>query len=64
MKTLAKVLVTVVLVIAGLITVIKIVQGCSWKEAVGILDEFVNEMKESCRRCCRSTVEEETQEGA
>ena len=63
MKTLAKILVTVLFVVAGMITVIKFVQGCSWKDAIGIFEEFVNEMKESCRRRCRSAVVEETQEG-
>ena len=59
MKTLVKMLVTAVVVIVGLVAVIKVVQRCSWKEAVGIFEEFVNEIRESCRCCCRSTADED-----
>ena len=63
MKTLVKVLVTVVVIILGLVTVIKIVQKCSWKEAVGIVEEFCNEMRENCRkRCCPAVEEDEVPE--
>lgn len=63
MKMFFKVLVTVVVVIVGLITVIKVVQKCSWKEAVGIAEEFFNEMRENCRkRCCPAAEEDEVPE--
>ena len=59
MKTIVKLLVTAVVVIVGLVAVIKFVQRCSWKEAVGIFEEFVDEMRERCRCCCHSTAEED-----
>ena len=63
MKMLVKVFVTVVVVIIGLVTVIKIIQKCSWKEAVGIVEEFFNEMRENCRRrCCPAADEDEVPE--
>ena len=31
-----------------LVAVIKYVKGCSWKDAVGIVEELWIEMKESC----------------
>ena len=51
-KFLVKLLTTVAVVIVVVVTVIKFVQGCSYREAVGILEEFFKEMRESCRRCC------------
>ena len=63
MNTLFKVFVTVVVVIIGLVTVIKIIQKCSWKDAVGIVEEFFNEMRENCRsRCCPIVDEDEVPE--
>ncbi|MFC1692798.1 hypothetical protein ACFL1R_04780 [Candidatus Latescibacterota bacterium] len=35
-----------------LIAAIKFVRNCSWREATGIAEEFWNEIKESCCRCC------------
>ena len=35
-----------------LVTVIKVVQGCSYKEAVGIAEELFAEIRDSCRNCC------------
>ena len=64
MKTLGKVFVTVILVVVGLVTVIKVIQKCSWKEAVGIFEEFLNEICESCRCCRHDTGEDEVTEGA
>ena len=52
MKFLIKLFAAFTAMIFTLITVIKIVQGCSYKEAVGIAEEFLKEMKESCCKCC------------
>ena len=40
------------LLVVVVVTVIKVVQGCSYKDAVGIAGELVKEMRESCCRCC------------
>ena len=63
MKTLIKLFATIAAIIFALIAVIKIVQGCSWKEAVGIAEEFCNEIRENCCKCCSSSsVEDEVTE--
>jgi len=47
-----------------LVTVIKIVQGCSYREAVGILEEFWNEIMESCGCLSESDIGEKSPEKA
>ena len=51
MKFLIKLFMAFAAIIFVLVTIIKIVQGCSYKEAVDILEEFLNEIMESCS-CC------------
>jgi len=48
MKFLIKLFMAFAAMVFVLVTVIKIVQGCSYKESVGILEEFWNEIIESC----------------
>jgi|GEM_PF-4906361 hypothetical protein len=66
MKFLLRIFMAVSALIFALVTVIKIVQGCSYKEAVGIAEELYTEMKDSCGRCCERTCHDdddvETQE--
>ena len=51
MKFLIKLFMVFAALVFVLVTIIKIVQGCSYKDAVGILEEFLNEIIESCS-CC------------
>lgn len=51
MKSIIKILMLFASLIFVLVAVIKVVQGCSWKEAVGIAEEFYNEIKEKCPYC-------------
>ena len=53
MKTLLKVFAVCAAMIVALVAVIKFIQKCSWKEAVGIAEEFWIEIRESCCTCCR-----------
>ncbi|MFC1538772.1 hypothetical protein ACFL6H_05055 [Candidatus Latescibacterota bacterium] len=54
MKFIIRVFMVVSAIIFALVTVIKFVQGCSYKEAVGIAEELFSEIMESCARCCGS----------
>ena len=63
-KFLVKLFVAVAVVIVVVVTVIKLVQGCTYKEAVGILEEFIKEIKETCRLCCMKPVEKTDDEEA
>jgi len=58
MKSLFRFFAACAAVLFALVAVIKFVQKCSWKEAVGILEEFC---KESCEnfRCCRKASAED-----
>ena len=49
MKSFIRFLAALAAVLFVLVAVIKFVQRCSWKEAVGILEEFC---KETCGSCC------------
>lgn len=51
MKFLFKLFVVFATVVFALISVIKIIQGCSYKEAVGIVEQLFKEIKESCCKC-------------
>ena len=47
--------------LVGLITIIKYVQGCSWKDAVGIAEQLWKEITEVCGfngGCCEKGTEE------
>ncbi len=46
---------TVSALLVLLVTVIKVVQGCSYKEAVGIAEELFAELRDVCRNCCEGT---------
>ena len=54
MKSIIKILMLFASLVFVFVAVIKIVQGCSWKEAVGIAEEYYNEIKEKCP-CCNNT---------
>ncbi|MFC1606990.1 hypothetical protein ACFL47_03375 [Candidatus Latescibacterota bacterium] len=62
MKTLLKLFATFAAVIFTLIAVIKFVQGCTWKEAVGIAEEFFKELRENCPCCSMSSCDDEVAE--
>ena len=52
MKFLIKIFAAFAAMVFVVVTVIKIVQGCSYKEAVGIAEELFKEIKDSCCKCC------------
>ncbi len=54
MKFLIKLFAAFAAVVFALVTVIKIVQGCSYKEAVGIAEDLFKDICESCCSCCNS----------
>jgi len=58
MKILFKLFAVFAVIVVVLVAVIKFVQRCSWKEAVGILEEFCNEMRTMCCSCCSMKYEE------
>ncbi|MCE5251769.1 hypothetical protein LLG96_16290 [bacterium] len=57
MKSFIRFLAALATVLFVLVAVIKFVQRCSWKEAVGILEEFCKEAHGSC--CSRKGPAEE-----
>ena len=52
MKFLIKIFAAFAAMVLIVVTVIKFVQGCSYKEAVGIAEELFKEIKDSCCKCC------------
>ena len=60
MKFLIKLFMAFAAIIFVLVTIIKIVQGCSYKESVDILEEFWNEIMESCSCCSKEHREDES----
>ena len=62
MKFFIKLFAAFAAMIFALVTVIKIVQGCSYKEAVGIAEELFKEIGESCCRCCMNDYTESGEE--
>ena len=63
MKFLIKLFMAISAIIFAVVTVIKIVQGCSYKEAVGIAEEMWNEIRENCTCYCSGVdIENESQE--
>ena len=65
MKTVFKLFAFFAVIVFAIVVVIKVVMRCSFKEAVGILEEFCEEMKESCPLCnsgisCEEEFYEET----
>ena len=62
MKSLIKLFAAIAAVIFALVAVIKIVQNCSWKEAVGILEELCREIRENCCSCCTTSTKSECSE--
>ena len=64
MKFLIKLFMVISAVIFAVVTVIKIVQGCSYKEAVGIAEEMWKEMMENCPCCSGIDVENKSQNEA
>ena len=54
MKFLFKLFAAFAAVVFALVTVIKIVQGCSYKEAVGIVEVLFKDRCKSCCSCCNS----------
>lgn len=59
MKSLIKLFAVITTVIFALVAVIKVVQKCSWKEAVGILEELCREFRENCCPCCSTSTKSE-----
>jgi len=56
MKTIFHLLMIVATILFCVVAVIKIVMGCSWKEAVGIAEELCKEIQEACpSNCCKDT---------
>ena len=52
MKFLIKLFAAFAAMIFVLVTVIKIMHGCSYRDAIGIAEELFKEIRESCCRCC------------
>ena len=48
MKTLLRLFAVFAAMLVALVAIIKFVQKCSWKEAVGIAEELWNEIRENC----------------
>jgi hypothetical protein len=57
MKNLFKLIAFVAIVLVASAAIIKFVQRTTWREAVGIMEEFWIECREKCR-CCKSAPEE------
>jgi hypothetical protein len=58
MKTLFKLLAFVALVLFAAATIIKLVQGTTYREAVGIMEELCKEICGKFCSCCRRNTEE------
>lgn len=56
-KMVCRLVAFVAVVLVATVTIIKFVQGVSFKEAVGIMEELCKEMSKNCC-CCRPKVEE------
>ena len=52
MKFILKLFMFATAIVFSVVAVIKIIQGCSWKEAVGIAEELWKEISEPFRYCC------------
>ena len=52
MKTIFRLIVVFAAALVALIAIIKYTKGCSWKDAVGILEELCKEFKEACPCSC------------
>lgn len=64
MKFLIKLFMLIASLFFAVVLVIKFVQGCTLKEAVGILEEFCTELRENCPfACCGSGFSGETKTG-
>lgn len=55
MKFLFRVVSAIAFFVVVMVTVIKFVQGCSYKEAVGIAEELFREIAEPFKTCCCDT---------
>ena len=51
MKMILSIFVAIAVMLFGFVALIKFVCNCSWKEAVGIAEEFWEEVKQSCPLC-------------
>jgi len=58
MKFILKLFMLLSAIVFAVIAVIKVIEGCSWKEAVGIAEELWNELTEPFRYCCAHDSEE------
>lgn len=61
MKALFRLFLFISAALVGLITIIKLVQGCSWKDAVGIAEQLWKEISDACGfngSCCEESTEE------
>jgi len=54
MKVFFRLLAGIALLVVVVITVIKLVQRCSWKDALGIAEQLCKEVSEPFRSCCRA----------
>ncbi len=54
MRTIIRIFMLIAAVLFALVSVIKIIKGCSWKEAAGIVEELYKEIKECCPMACDS----------
>ncbi|MHB9030189.1 MAG: hypothetical protein ACYC9O_15590 [Candidatus Latescibacterota bacterium] len=51
MKILIRLITCTAVFLFAVATIIKVIQGTSYKEAVGIMEEYWKEMKQSCMHC-------------
>ena len=63
MKFILKLFMFVSAIAFAVIAVIKVIEGCSWKEAVGIAEELWKELTEPFRYCCANDDEEPAEDG-
>ena len=64
MKICIKIFAVIAVVFVIFLTVVKIVQKCSWKDSMGIIEELWKEMKANCFICKmkKQSVEEAPEE--
>ncbi len=62
MKFLIKLFAVFASMIFALVTFIKIMHGCSYRDAIGIAEELFIEIRESCCKCCMTSCDENPDE--
>jgi hypothetical protein len=64
MKVILKLFMFLTAIVFTVIAVIKVIEGCTWKEAVGIAEELWKELTEPFRYCCANDGDNPAENGA